>query len=63
MKWEMDAIMYCRQRSTLRRLNFGPKDGEHHTSLVGGLRLLRKTECDVKMALGIAWQRSRGFRR
>jgi hypothetical protein len=22
--------MYCRQRSTLRRLNFGPKDGEHH---------------------------------
>jgi hypothetical protein len=21
--------MYCRQRSTLRRLNFGPKDGEH----------------------------------
>ena len=25
--------MYCRQRSTLRRLNFGPKDGEHHTFL------------------------------
>ena len=23
------SIMYCRQRSTLRRLNFGPKDGEH----------------------------------
>jgi hypothetical protein len=23
--------MYCRQRSTLRRLNFGPKDGEHLT--------------------------------
>ena len=21
--------MYCRQRSTLRRLHFGPKDGEH----------------------------------
>jgi hypothetical protein len=21
--------MYCRQRSTLRRLNFGPQDGEH----------------------------------
>jgi hypothetical protein len=24
--------MYCRQRSTLRRLNFGPKDGEHLTA-------------------------------
>jgi hypothetical protein len=23
------SIMYCRQRSTLRRLHFGPKDGEH----------------------------------
>ena len=23
------SIIYCRQRSTLRRLNFGPKDGEH----------------------------------
>jgi hypothetical protein len=23
------SIMFCRQRSTLRRLNFGPKDGEH----------------------------------
>ena len=23
------SIMYCRQRSTLIRLNFGPKDGEH----------------------------------
>jgi hypothetical protein len=25
------SIIYCRQRSTLRRLNFGPKDGEHLT--------------------------------
>jgi hypothetical protein len=23
--------MFCRQRSTLRRLYFGPKDGEHLT--------------------------------
>ena len=23
------SILYCRQRSTLIRLNFGPKDGEH----------------------------------
>jgi hypothetical protein len=23
------SIIYCRQRSTLRRLNFGPKDREH----------------------------------
>jgi hypothetical protein len=23
------SIIYCRQRSTLRRLQFGPKDGEH----------------------------------
>ncbi len=23
------SMLYCRQRSTLRRLNFGPKDGEH----------------------------------
>jgi hypothetical protein len=23
------SILYCRQRSTLRRLHFGPKDGEH----------------------------------
>jgi len=23
------SIMYCRQRSTLRRPDFGPKDGEH----------------------------------
>jgi len=23
------SIMFCRQRSTLIRLNFGPKDGEH----------------------------------
>jgi hypothetical protein len=23
------SIIYCRQRSTLRKLNFGPKDGEH----------------------------------
>jgi hypothetical protein len=26
------SILYCRQRSTLRRLNFGPKDGEHLTN-------------------------------
>ena len=26
------SIIYGRQRSTLRRLNFGPKDGEHLTS-------------------------------
>jgi hypothetical protein len=25
------SIMYCRQRSTLRRPDFGPKDGEHLT--------------------------------
>src|SRR4029077_4516885 len=25
------SIMFCRQRSTLIRLNFGPKDGEHLT--------------------------------
>src|SRR5271169_5581983 len=25
------SILYCRQRSTLRRLNIGPKDGEHLT--------------------------------
>jgi len=25
------STMFCRQRSTLRRLNFGPKDGEHLT--------------------------------
>ena len=25
------SIMYRRQRSTLRRLHFGPKDGEHLT--------------------------------
>jgi hypothetical protein len=24
--------MYCRQQSTLRRLTFGPKDGEHLSS-------------------------------
>jgi len=32
------SIMYCRQRSTLRRPDFGPKDGEHltvHLSLRG----------------------------
>jgi len=23
------SIIYCRQRSTLRRIQFGPKDGEH----------------------------------
>ena len=27
------SIIYCRQRSTLRRLNFGPNDGEHLKSL------------------------------
>jgi hypothetical protein len=27
------SIMYCRQRSTLRRLHFGPKDGEHLSCL------------------------------
>jgi hypothetical protein len=27
------STIYCRQRSTLSRLNFGPKDGEHLTSL------------------------------
>jgi hypothetical protein len=26
------SILYCRQRSTLIRLNFGPKDGEHLSS-------------------------------
>ena len=26
------SILYCRQRSTLRRLHFGPKDGEHLSS-------------------------------
>jgi hypothetical protein len=26
------SIMYCRQRSTLRRPDFGPKDGEHLTA-------------------------------
>ena len=26
------SIMFCRQRSTLIRLNFGPKDGEHLTA-------------------------------
>jgi hypothetical protein len=31
------SIKYCRQRSTLRRLTFGPKDGEHLK--VGGKRL------------------------
>ena len=25
------SIMHCRQRSTLRRPDFGPKDGEHLT--------------------------------
>jgi hypothetical protein len=29
------STMYCRQRSTLRRLNFGPKDGEHLKILRG----------------------------
>jgi hypothetical protein len=28
------SIMFCRQRSTLIRLNFGPKDGEHLTCRV-----------------------------
>ena len=27
------SIMYCRQRSTLRRPDFGPKDGEHLTAV------------------------------
>jgi hypothetical protein len=28
------STMYCRQRSTLRRLNFGPKNGEHLSAAV-----------------------------
>ena len=31
---DLSTIIYCRQRSTLRRLNFGPKDGEHLMMLV-----------------------------
>src|SRR5271165_3582035 len=30
------SILYCRQRTTLMRLNFGPKDGEHLTSVAVG---------------------------
>jgi hypothetical protein len=28
---DLFTIIYCRQRSTLSRLNFGPKNGEHLT--------------------------------
>jgi hypothetical protein len=31
------SIMFCRQRSTLIRLNFGPKDGEHLRDEKAGL--------------------------
>lgn len=33
------SILYCRQRSTLIRLNFGPKDGEHLSSRAEACRV------------------------
>ena len=43
------STMYCRQRSTLRRLNFGPKDGEHLSSL--------RTKRTAKRILKDCWGR------
>jgi hypothetical protein len=43
------STMYCRQRSTLRRLNFGPKDGERLSSL--------RTKRTTKRLLQDCWGR------